>query len=83
MTGGVANKNGSNASNPFRLSPAQALTSDQGHNESPEQSAYDNGWMLPGLASDPEGRRPAPSSAGDGVHATPSRRCGITPSISH
>ena len=45
MTGGVANKNGSNASNPFRLSPAQALTSDQGHNESPEQSAYDNGHM--------------------------------------
>jgi len=42
---GVANKNGSNASNPFRLSPAQALTSDQGHNESPEQSAYDNGHM--------------------------------------
>ena len=45
MTGGVANKNGSNASNPFRLSPAQALTSDQGHNEGPEQSAYDNGHM--------------------------------------
>src|SRR5260221_8335172 len=45
LTNGVANKNGSNASNPFRLSPAQALTSDQGHNESPEQSAYDNGHM--------------------------------------
>ena len=45
MTGGVANKNGSNASNPFRLSPAQALTADQGHNESPEESAYDNGRM--------------------------------------
>src|SRR6202035_5203977 len=33
------------ASNPFRLSPSQALTADQGHNESPEQSAYDNGKM--------------------------------------
>jgi len=37
--------NGSAASNPFRLSPAQALTNDQGHNESPEESAYDNGNM--------------------------------------
>jgi phospholipase C len=34
--------NGAAASNPFRLSPAQALTADQGHNESPEESAYDN-----------------------------------------
>jgi phospholipase C len=42
---GNANKNGASASNPFRLSPAQALTADQGHNESPEQSAYDNGKM--------------------------------------
>ena len=37
--------NGTDASNPIRLSPAQALTSDQGHNESPEESAYDNGKM--------------------------------------
>jgi phospholipase C len=37
--------NGTAASNPFRLSPAQALTADQGHNESPEESAYDNGKM--------------------------------------
>jgi phospholipase C len=37
--------NGADASNPFRLSPAQALTADQGHNESPEQSAYNNGHM--------------------------------------
>jgi phospholipase C len=42
---GNANKNGAGASNPFRLSPAQALTADQGHNESPEESAYDNGKM--------------------------------------
>jgi phospholipase C len=37
--------NGTGASNPFRLSPAQAGTNDQGHNESPEESAYDNGKM--------------------------------------
>ena len=37
--------NGAGASNPFRLSPAQAGTNDQGHNESPEESAYDNGKM--------------------------------------
>jgi phospholipase C len=37
--------NGTAASNPFRLSPSQALTNDQGHNESPEESAYDNGKM--------------------------------------
>jgi phospholipase C len=37
--------NGTAAANPFRLSPAQALTADQGHNESPEESAYDNGKM--------------------------------------
>jgi phospholipase C len=34
-----------NVLNPLRLSPAQALTSDQGHNESPEESAYNNGHM--------------------------------------
>jgi phospholipase C len=45
LTGAVANKNGANASNPFRLSPLQALTADQGHNESPEESASDNGKM--------------------------------------
>jgi len=37
--------NGAGAVNPFRLSPAQALTADQGHNESPEESAYNNGKM--------------------------------------
>ena len=45
LSGGIANKNGAGASNPFRLSPLQALTADQGHNESPEESAYDNGKM--------------------------------------
>jgi len=44
-TGSGAAQNGANATNPFRLSPAQALTADQGHNESPEESAYDNGKM--------------------------------------
>src|SRR6202521_2149306 len=38
-------QNGTAASNPFRLSPSQVLTNDQGHNESPEESAYDNGKM--------------------------------------
>ena len=42
---GNGKTNGTDAANPFRLSPAQALTQDQGHNESPEQSAYDNGKM--------------------------------------
>ncbi len=35
--------NGAGASNPFRLSPAQALTADQDHGYTDEQSAYDNG----------------------------------------
>jgi len=35
----------SNPMNPLRLSPSQALTADQGHNESPEESAYNNGHM--------------------------------------
>jgi len=42
---GNGSTNGTGASNPIRLSPAQALTADQGHNESPEESAYDNGKM--------------------------------------
>jgi phospholipase C len=38
-------KNGSDAANPFRLSASQAGTADQGHNEMPEQAAYNNGNM--------------------------------------
>jgi phospholipase C len=34
--------NGGDASNPFRLAPSQAATADQGHNEMPEQAAYNN-----------------------------------------
>jgi phospholipase C len=37
--------NESDASNPFRLSPAQARTSDQDHEDLAEQIAYDNGKM--------------------------------------
>src|ERR1700722_5963745 len=37
--------NGANASNPFRLTPSQGLTADQGHNDLPEQIADDNGKM--------------------------------------
>jgi phospholipase C len=37
--------NATDAANPFRLSPSQASTADQGHNEQPEQSAYNNGNM--------------------------------------
>src|ERR1700692_1013856 len=37
--------NGANASNPFRLTPAQGLTADQGHHDLPEQIADDNGKM--------------------------------------
>jgi phospholipase C len=38
-------QNSTGASNPFRLAPGQALTADQGHNEMPEESAYNNGHM--------------------------------------
>jgi len=44
-SGSGAAINGADASNPFRLSPAQALTADQGHNYTPEQQASDNGLM--------------------------------------
>ena len=35
--------NGAGAANPFRMSPAQAVTADQDHGYTDEQSAYDNG----------------------------------------
>jgi phospholipase C len=44
-TGGALKKNGLDAANPFRLAHSQALTADQGHNDMPEQGAYDNGLM--------------------------------------
>ena len=41
----TSKQNGAGATNPFRLSPAEALTEDQNHNDGPEQSAYNNGHM--------------------------------------
>src|SRR5262249_13982543 len=38
-------QNGADAANPFRLSPSQAETADQGHNDMPEQAAYNNGHV--------------------------------------
>jgi phospholipase C len=38
-------QNAGDAANPFRLSPAQASTADQGHNDQPEQAAYNNGLL--------------------------------------
>ncbi|HXW83775.1 MAG TPA: alkaline phosphatase family protein [Candidatus Binataceae bacterium] len=37
--------NGTGATNPFRLDPSQAATSDQDHDYTPEQMAFDNGLM--------------------------------------
>ncbi len=56
--------NGANASNPFRLTPAQALTADQGHNEQPEQARLQQRphGRLPGLRRHRRARRP-PASA--------------------
>jgi phospholipase C len=45
MNPNLAAGNGTNASNPIRLSAAQASTQDQGHNYLPEQEADDNGLM--------------------------------------
>jgi phospholipase C len=52
--------NGTGASNPIRLSPAQAATSDQGHNYKPEQQASNGGAMdlfpnFTGTAAPPPG----------------------------
>ncbi len=38
----MSSNNGTAASNPFRLSPAQAVTASQDHNYPDEQAAYDN-----------------------------------------
>jgi phospholipase C len=45
MDGVTPIRNGSDATNPFRLSPTQALTQDQNHLERPEQAAYNDGNM--------------------------------------
>jgi hypothetical protein len=78
--------NGTGAANPFRLSPAQALTADQGHNESPEGALTTTArWtgFRPGSA--PPGRRPPASARRSSwaiTTAIRSRRCGTTPSNS-
>jgi phospholipase C len=67
----TANNNdaGVGAANPFRLSPAQAWTNDQGHNYKPEQQADDNGLMdlfplFTGTAGPPPGSPAAALSKG-------------------
>jgi len=57
-------QNGAGASNPFRLSPAQAVIKDQGHNYTPEQEAYNNFHMdgfpaWTGVAGPPPSAPPA------------------------
>jgi len=61
--------NGSAATNPFRLSPAQAATNDQDHNYTPEQEAYDGGLMdlfpeFTGTAGPPPGAPPITQTKG-------------------
>ena len=38
-------KNGTGATNPFRLNRNQALTADQNHSDTPEQESFDHGSM--------------------------------------
>jgi phospholipase C len=57
------------ATNPFRLSPAQAATNDQDHNYTPEQEAYDGGLMdlfpeYTGTAGPPPGTPPISETKG-------------------
>jgi phospholipase C len=61
--------NGANASNPIRLGPTQAATTDQGHNYQPEQQASNGGLMdsfpnFTGTAGPPPG---TPTPAGKSV----------------
>ena len=44
-TGSGGTKNGLNAQNPFRLSPAEGATADQNHDYTAEQQAFDDGLM--------------------------------------
>ncbi len=61
--------NGMAATNPFRLSPAQAATNDQDHNYTPEQEAYDGGLMdlfpeFTGTTGPPPGAPPIADTKG-------------------
>jgi phospholipase C len=63
--------NGAGAANPFRLSPAQAATNDQGHNYKPEQQASNNNAMdsfpaFTGTAGAPP-QSPPPEAATKGL----------------
>ena len=59
--------NGTGAANPFRLDRTQAATSDQDHDYTPEQQAFDMGVMdlfpeFTGTAGPPPGTPPSPDS---------------------
>jgi phospholipase C len=59
--------NGTGAANPFRLDRSQAATSDQDHDYTPEQQAFDAGLMdlfpeFTGTAGPPPGAPPSPDS---------------------
>jgi phospholipase C len=61
--------NGTAATNPFRLAPAQAATNDQDHNYTPEQEAYDGGLMdlfpkFTGTSGPPPGTPPIADTKG-------------------
>jgi phospholipase C len=64
-------KNGTGATNPFRLDRAQAATADQDHAYAPEQAAFDNGAMdlFPYALGEPDSRSLA-SHTGAGAVAT-------------
>lgn len=62
-------ENGTAATNPFRLAPTQAATSDQDHNYTPEQEAYDGGLMdlfpeFTGTTGPPPGTPPIADTKG-------------------
>jgi phospholipase C len=65
-------KNGSGATNPFRLDRAQAATTDQNHNYTPEQTAFDNGAMdlFPFAVGAADSRTLAASTHANSIAAT-------------
>jgi phospholipase C len=70
--------NGSAASNPFRLDRSQAVTSDQDHDYTAEQQAFDSGlWICSPPSPGATATRQWATST-----ATPRPHCGTTPSLS-
>ncbi len=65
-------KNGNGATNPFRLDRAQAATTDQNHNYTPEQTAFDNGAMdlFPFAVGAADSRTLAASTHANSIAAT-------------